>query len=133
MQRYETKAIFRPGRSLNVFSASINPLSCLLKTPFPKRQVQRRKTLVDVSVTELEQCIQQLGVHLGPLIPNQEERVKVLRLLYQYQHLNSLDMTDLLVIDLIIHGVKLASGVKPYSVSQRRWPPHMEWWLRKLV
>lgn len=42
-------------------------------------------------------------------------------------------MTDLPVTDLMVHRVKLVPGVKPYSVPQRRWPPHMEWWLRILV
>lgn len=86
-----------------------------------------------MSISELEKCISELGVHLGPLIPNNEERVKVLQLLYQYRHLNSVDLSDLPPTDLIMHRVKLAPGIKPYSVSQRRWPQHLEWWLRKLV
>lgn len=70
----------------------------------------------------------------GPLIPTYQDRVRVLQLLYQYRHLNREDLRDLPCTDLITHRVRIAPGTKPASAkSQKRWPPHTEWWLRKLV
>ena len=82
---------------------------------------------------EMETCIKELKVQIGPLVPSQEAYQTVIQLLYQFRHLNSADLTNLPPTDLIVHRVKLAPGTKPHSVPQRRWPPHMEWWLRKLV
>lgn len=100
---------------------------------FPNRYIQKEKPPVELSLSELEKCVSELGVHLRSLIPNVEEKVKVWRLLYQYHYMNSVDLLDLPPTDHIIHRIKLAPGVIPHSVSQQRWPQHMEWWLQKLV
>lgn len=70
-----------------------------------------------MSISDLERCISKLEVYFGPLIPNNEERIKVLQLLYQYCHLNLIDLLDLLPTNLIIYQVKLALRIKPYLVS----------------
>ena len=58
----------------------------------------------------------------------------MLRLLHQYKHLNREDLRDLPCTDLITHRVRIAPSTKPHSCkTQKRWPPHTEWWLRKLV
>ena len=71
---------------------------------------------------------------LGPLIPTPADRLSVLQLLYQYRHLNGEDFTNLPCTDLITHRVCITPGTKPFSARfQKRWPPHTEWWMRKLV
>lgn len=83
---------------------------------------------------QLEQWAKSVEIKLGPLIPDFASCLKVLQLLYTYRHLNCNDLTDLPCIDLIVHCVCLKAGTKPASVrSQKRWPAHTEWWLRKLV
>ena len=57
----------------------------------------------------------------------------MIRLFYQYWHLNFTDLTDLSSTDLMIHKIKLTSKTKPHSILQRRWSFHMKWWLRKLI
>lgn len=85
-------------------------------------------------MNQLEQWAKSVEIKLGPLIPNVASRLKVLQLLYTYRHLNENDLTDLPCTDLIVHRVCLKKGIKPASVrSQKRWPAHTEWWLRKLV
>lgn len=85
---------------------------------------------------ELEDWATQLGLGLvrGSLIPTEANRLQVLQLLWQYRHLNREDLTDLPCTDLITHRVRIVPGTRPASAkSQKRWPPHTEWWLRKLV
>ena len=68
------------------------------------------------------------------MITTSEQRLRVLRLLYKYKHLNREDLRDLPCTDLITHRVRIAPGTQPHSCkSQKRWPTHTEWWLRKLV
>ena len=58
----------------------------------------------------------------------------MLCLLYHYRHLNGTDLTDLPCTDLITHRVRIAPGTKPASnTTQKRWPAHTEWWLRKII
>ena len=98
----------------------------------PDRKVNRTSIGSFPSQDEMEECVTALGVKLGPLVPlNRKD--EVIKLLYQYRHLNSVDLSDLPETDLIIHRVRLVPGTKPHSVGQKRWPPHKEWWLRKLV
>ena len=83
---------------------------------------------------ELESWVSSVGVKLGPLIPTAEDRLKVLQLLYRYKHLDGQNLSNLPPTDLILHRVRLIPGTKPYNArSQKRWPPHTEWWMRKLV
>ena len=60
-------------------------------------------------------------------------RVEVLKLLWQYRHLNSENLNDLFSTDLIVHRVQLQSETRSSSKSQRRMTAHKEWWLRKLI
>ena len=123
------RVVSQPGYSLLCGSTElIGPRLAL-----PNRPVRRDPVSDFPSFEEMEACIQDLKVQIGPLVPSEEARRSVIRLLYQYKHLNSIDLADLPATDLIIHRVKLVPGTRPYSVKQKRWPRHMEWWLRKLV
>lgn len=85
-------------------------------------------------MNHLGQWTKAVEIKFGPLIPDVASRMKVLQLLYTSRPLNGNDLTDLLCTDLIVHRVCLKKGTKPASVrSQKRWPAHTEWWLRKLV
>ena len=84
----------------------------------------------------LEEWVRRLGLEkvLGPLIPTEADRMRVLRLVYQYKHLNGEDLSNLPCTDLITHRVRITAGAKPFAaLSQKRWPAHTEWWMRKLV
>lgn len=129
-----------PGWSVGAFSASGTPIPSFphapLKQAFPARRVIRGSLPQHPSSQELEDWASQLGLEpvLGPLITTAEQRLRVLRLLYQYKHLNREDLRDLPCTDLITHRVRIAPGTKPASAKyQKRWPAHTEWWLRKLV
>lgn len=102
-------------------------------TGLPDRKLIQTQLPVMLSINELNVWMEKIGIVLGPLIPSDAERYNVLKLLYQYRHLNSPDLTDLLATDLIMHRVTLKPGIKPHSVGQKRWAPHLEWWMRKLV
>ena len=107
-----------------------------LRKAFPNRRVVRTVINRHPAVEVLEAWALRLGLEkvFGPLIPTAADRVKVLQLLYQYRHLNREDLTDLPCTDLITHRVRIKQGTKPASAKfQKRWPPHTEWWLRKLV
>ena len=128
-----------PGWSVGSFSVSGTPTPSFPQAPlgkaFPSRRILRRSSLQHPS-EELEEWASRLGLEpvLGPLITTSEQRLRVLNLLYQYRHLNREDLRDLPCTDLITHRVRIAPGTKPASAKfQKRWPPHTEWWLRKLV
>ena len=71
---------------------------------------------------------------LGPLIPSEADKLRVLQLLSHYRHLNKKDLSDLPCTDLITHRVRIAPGTKPFAVRhQIRWPPHTEGWMKKLT
>ena len=88
----------------------------------------------DFSVdAKIEEWFEQVRINLKSLILTADDRMNVLRLLYQYKHLNFTELIDLFSIDLIIHRVILQFDTKSHSVRQRRYFAHFEWWLRKLV
>lgn len=130
-------AILRPGWSAQAFSASGTPAQPdALRKPFPDRRPRRPAPNYQPADEELEAWVEQLSLQpvLGPLIPTKEDRLLVLRLLYQYRHLNGEDFTNLPCTDLITHRVCITPGTKPFSARfQKRWPAHTEWWMRKLV
>lgn len=132
-------AILRPGWSAQAFSASGTPAANCEPTarkPFPDRRPQRPVPVSQPSDQVLEEWATLLGLGpvLGPLIPTQADRIAVLQLLYQYKHLNGEDFTNLPCTDLITHRVCITPGTRPASARfQKRWPPHTEWWMRKLV
>ena len=141
----------RPGWSLNAFSASGTPgagnyasisASSFAPRPpskersmaFPARRVVREPPRESYPLDVLEKWAEDIGLKLGPLIPTDEDKHRVLILLYQYRHLNSVDLTDLPCTDIISHNVELIPGTKPYAVkSQKRWPTHIEWWIQKII
>ena len=86
------------------------------------------------SHAELLSWATDLGIVMGNLIPTHEDELRVLQLLYSYRHLNGTNLDSLPSTDLIVHRVRLTPGTLPYSAKgQIRWPPHKEWWLRKIV
>lgn len=135
-------SVLRPGWSVNAFSASGTPGRPLeanqpvLRKPFPDRRPRRELPKQQPSAEVLEAWVERLGLEpvLGPLIPTEADRLLVLKLLYQYRHLNGEDFTNLPCTDLITHRVCITPGTKPFSARfQKRWPAHTEWWMRKLV
>ena len=103
------------------------------RKPFPDRPILRPE-IPDVPSATLEAWAEDVGLVLGPLIPTQSDRHKVLCLLYHYRYLNGTDLKDLPSTDLITHRVRIRPGTKPVSHgTQKRWPVHSEWWLRKIV
>ena len=102
--------------------------------PYPSRPILRPSIQHDIPTTILEEWASTVGLVLGPLISTEADRHKVLCLFYHYRHLNGTDLTDLPCTDLITHRVRIKSGTKPSSITtQKRWPAHTEWWLRKII
>lgn len=100
---------------------------------YPSRPVN--KPAIDnniMSLGELEKWAVSVNLSLGPLLPD-EARQEVLSLFYHYRHLDCKDLSDLPFTDLITHRISVPDGTKPCSMSQKRWPPHTEWWMRELV
>lgn len=135
---FAASAINQPGKAAETSQASGTPMPSpsSVKQAFPTRRVVRRIPQESPSSEFLEEwaATMKLEPVLGPLIPTHQDRIRVLELLYQYRHLNREDLRDLPCTDLITHRVRIAPGTKPASAkSQKRWPTHTEWWLRKLV
>ena len=67
------------------------------------RRIKRESPPQHPASEELEAWAKQLGLEpvLGPMIITSEQRLRVLRLLYQYRHLNREDLRDLPSTDLI--------------------------------
>ena len=137
-----SKSVYRPGWSAEAFSASGTPARPIeadrpsLRKPFPARRIQRLVPKQYPPPNVLEEWARRLGLEkvLGPLIPTEADRMRVLRLLYQYRHLNGEDLSNLPCTDLITHRVRIKAGTKPFAARfQKRWPAHTEWWMRKLV
>ena len=139
----QVHSILKPGWSANAFAASGTPSSPKpsptslpnKSNPFPERRIRRRNpsTEREISNEDLVSWAKEVDLVIGPLIPTEEDKFRVLRLIHAYRHLNGTDLTDLPPTDMIVHRVRLAPGTKPVSHAQRRWRSHTEWWLRKLV
>ncbi len=84
-----------------------------------ERKILRSKFENYSLIEKMKECIAKLKVNLKSLISS-KRRDDVIKLLYQYKHLNSDDLTNLLVIDLIIHRVTIKSEIKSHSVSQKK-------------
>lgn len=138
-------SIQKPGYSVGAFSASGTPSTgwkdqqahndvSKRPNPYPVRPICRPSISHSIPSDALENWATSVGLMLGPLIATEAQRYKVLCLLYHYRHLNGTDLTDLPCTDLITHRVRIAPGTKPASnTTQKRWPAHTEWWLRKIV
>ena len=138
-------SISKPGYSVGAFSASGTPSKGSSEprlyndvpkktNPYPTRPICRPSINHSVPSEVLEAWATSVGLMLGPLIDTEAQRHKVLCLLYHYRHLNGTDLTDLPCTDLITHRVRIAPDTKPASnTTQKRWPAHTEWWLRKII
>ena len=132
-----------PGWSISAFNVSgtlahtdlrTTPLFARKVNPYPSRPILRSSIPTNVPLATLEDWASSVGLVLGLLIPSEADRHKVFCLMYHYRHLNGTDLIDLPYIDLITHRVRIKPGTKPASNSiQKRWPAHLEWWLRKII
>lgn len=102
--------------------------------PYPSRPILRPSIPACVPSATLESWASSVGLILGPLVPDETARHQVLSLLYHYRHLNGTSLKNLPCTDIITHRVRIKPGTKPASNStQKRWPTHTEWWLRKII
>src|SRR5215469_630394 len=120
--------------SIHTSSLSLCASSVFIQKPFPTdRRIHRRPLDVTATPDELELWAKDVSLSLGPLVPL-DRRIDVIRLLYTYRHLQGGSLDNLPPTDLIQHRVRLQPGTKPKSYArQKRWPPHKEYWLRKLI
>lgn len=85
-----------------------------------KKIIRQDFNLIDyLSMKEMKKCIVNLKINLESLISKNRRR-DVIKLLYRYKHLNSEDLIDLSVIDLIIHRVTIKQETKSHFVNQKR-------------
>ena len=136
-------AVNMPGWSISAFNVSgtlahtdlrTTPLLARKVNPYPSRPILRSSIPANVPLATLEDWASSVGLVLGLLIPSEADRHKVFCLMYHYRHLNETDLIDLPYIYLITHRVRIKPGTKPASNSiQKRWPAHLEWWLRKII
>lgn len=132
-------SIDHPGWSINAFSASGTPTHLqngarAPTNPYPSRSIFRPSIDSGIPSEVLEEWATSVGLSVGPLVPTEAARHKVLCLFYHYRHLNGSDLRDLPCTDLITHRVRIKPGTKPASNTvQKRWPAHTEWWLRKII
>ena len=131
----EVKAVHLPGFGGGHTSsvASLPP-----NTKFPVARRPERLSPADIadvpSPASLEEWAADVKLTLGDLIPTPGDRIRVLSLLWRYRHLNATTLEEIPATDLIVHRARLKPGTRPWSIpKQRRWAPHLEWWLRKLV
>ena len=110
------RAVSRPEYSLICESNVVSPRS---GTAFSTRPVSRPAMIDLTPFEEIESYVKNLKVQLESLIPKRSYR-DVIRLFYQYKHLNSIDLANLPPTDFIIHKMKLISEIKFYSVEQCR-------------
>ena len=69
---------------------------------------------------KMEVCIKKLQIQIKSLMSSKKAYHEIIRLLYQYRHLNLVDLADLSSTDLIIHRIKLISEIKSHSIEQRQ-------------
>ena len=81
---------------------------------------------------EMKKYVTVLKIKLKSLL-SFDQKNEVVKLLYQYKHLNSMNFSNLSKTDFIIHRIKFVSKTKPYFVNQKRWSFHKKWWFRKLI
>ena len=157
------QSVLKPGCSVEISGVPCSPKSKRLRKPvtarpvgrafslasmgdafpgqedakiFPSRPVLRHEFDMSISEQKLEAWFTGLKLEpiLGPLVPSPEDRIRVLRLLHRYRHLNREDLSDLPCTDLVEHRVRIHPQVKPHAVRfQKRWPPHTQWWIQKLT
>ena len=72
-------------------------------------------------------------IHIGPTVPNAEEKMKVLQLLWTWRDLGTARLEDIEATNLFQYRVQLKEGTTPYSSKQRRFANDKEWWFRKIV
>ena len=117
-------AIDRPGWSISSCDASgtpahtnvrSSPISPRKTNPYPSRPILRPSIQARVPFATLESWADSVGLVLGPLVPGEEARHKVLSLLYHYRHLNGTTLKNLPCTDIITHRVRIKPNTKPTS------------------
>ena len=84
------------------------------------------------SQNEMKKYVIVLKIKLKSLLSS-DRKNEIIKLLYQYKHLNSMNFSNLSKIDFIIHRIKFVSETKFHFVNQKKWFFHKKWWLRKLI
>lgn len=101
---------------------------------FPTDRRVERRPITTEKIDIIEKWFKTTEVVLGPGIPNEVSREKVLRLLYTYRDLNATELQHIPPTDLYEHKVRLKEGTKPFRIRvQKRWPPGHEFWLQRIV
>ena len=68
---------------------------------------------------EMKKCVTALKIELKSLLSS-DRKNKIIKLLYQYRHLNSVNLSDLSKTNLIIHRVRFVSETKSHFVDQKK-------------
>ena len=102
------------------------------QTWISNRKMNRTCMMLFSFQNKMKKCVTALKIKLKSLLSS-DQKNKIIKLLYQYRHLNSVNLFDLSEIDFIIHRVKLISETKFHFVDQKKWFSHKKWWLRKLI
>ena len=130
--------------SLTSFSASDTSVSIVCSSfsaeilyrsecAFSFRRIVRNALNSYSHAEDLKTWANQINLKLRSLISFMKARIEILKLLWQYRHLNNEDFSDLFSTDLIIHRVQLQSRTKSSSKSQRKMTAHKKWWFKKLI
>ena len=97
---------------------------------FFTRRVIRKSSTEFHSLDVLKKWTKKIDLKLKSLISISENKHRIFIFLYQYKHFNSVDLTNLLCINIISHNVDLISKTKSYAIKfQKRWLTHIEWWI----
>ena len=115
----DASMIWAVNRSEYFFICGLNVVSSESKTIFSTRSIFRFAMIDFTSFEKMKSYVKNLKVQFESLISKQLYR-DVIRLFYQYKHLNSINFTNLSSINFIIYKMKLIFEIKFHSVEQRR-------------
>jgi hypothetical protein len=97
------------------------------------RSINRiKELLMNSSFAKMKSLMLSLNVHLESLI-SKKKYSDVIKLLFRYKYLNSTDLTNLSITDLIMHRIRLIFDTKFSFKSQKKWSSQKKWWFRKLI
>ena len=101
---------------------------------FPTTRPIVRLPLSQDHKSQIDDWFESSGVLLGNVIPSEEARDEIKRLLYTYREINATELHEIPATDLYEHRVRLKEGTKPFSMPfQKRWPPAQKAWLDKTI
>lgn len=100
---------------------SFNAATVLEQTWILDQTIIRQIMTLLQTQDEMKECVISLKVKIELLLPS-SQREDVIKLIYQYKHLNLMNLSNLFETDFIIHRVCFVSETKPHFVDQKRWP-----------